>query len=90
MTDPEIQRAIGELQAQQKIMKARVAALTAFACAMLESNPRRDELLTRWGHLLGPALDQFADLEKASTDAGELIPLWADTFPSVNREKKSK
>ncbi|WP_395026272.1 hypothetical protein [Comamonas odontotermitis] len=90
MTSAEIERAIGVLQADQKILQARVAALTAFAGAILESNPRRDELLTRWGHLLGPALHQFADLEKLSSDAGSFIPFWVDTFPSANREKNSK
>ena len=88
MTDIEAHRKIGELRARCDILQARVAALTAFACAMLESNPRRDELLTRWGNLLGPALEQFANLDEVSIEHGSMIPTWADTFPEVNKQSK--
>ena len=89
MTDSSSQQ-LGELQARCHLLEARVAALTAFACAMLESNPRRDELLTRWSNLLGPALEQFSSLDEISITHGSFIPTWVDTFPEVNRQSKSE
>lgn len=67
---------IGTLKGNCIILEARVAALTAFACAILQSNPRRDELQTRWGKHLGPALSMFAGTEKTQTDAGSAVPGW--------------
>lgn len=74
--DLDAYRTIGELRARCDMLEARVAALAAFACAVLEANPRCDELQTRWGKHLGPALNEFAGLEKVQTDAGAAVPAW--------------
>ena len=74
--DLDARQTIGELRARCETLEERVAALTAFACAMLDANPRRDELQTRWGKHLGPALSMFAGIEKTQTDAGSAVPGW--------------
>lgn len=76
--DLAMHRSIGELKARCMILESRVAALTAFACALLESNPRRDELQTRWANHLGPAVDQFAGLGKEQTNFAASVPAWVE------------
>lgn len=76
MIDEEAHRAIGELKARCMMLESRVAALAAFACAMLEGNPRCDELQTRWGKHLGPALEALSGLDQDRIDSASIIPGW--------------
>lgn len=89
MTDIEAQKSFAELQAKCQVLEAQVAALTAFTCAILDANPRRDELVTRWLNYLSPALEQFAKLDDASCRTAAFIPGWVDTFPVAKRGPRS-
>lgn len=69
---------IGELQAKCDILQAQVAALTAFACATLDSNPRRDELQTRWAIHLAPAIKNFSQYNDQRIQWAATVPGWID------------
>lgn len=71
-------REIGELKARCMMLESRVSALAAFACALLDSNPRKDELQTRWSKHLGPALHQFSGLGEDQKNSGIAIPAWVE------------
>ena len=64
---------IGNLKARVMILESHVAALAAFACAMLDSHPQRDVIETRWGKHLGPALHRFGDIDAGATPAAGLV-----------------
>lgn len=66
------------LQQKVEALEARVAALTAFACAMLDANPRRDELQTRWAMHISPALTRFAALDDIGRKCAATVPAWID------------
>lgn len=66
------------LQQKVEALEARVAALTAFACAMLDSNPRRDELQTRWAMHISPSLTRFAALDDIGRKCAATVPAWID------------
>lgn len=73
---------IGELKARCESLEAKVAALTAFACTMLEHSPSRDMLQTRLvvTHL-GAALAELGpDLGHAGTTAAASVPAWIDHY----------
>lgn len=76
LLDEEAFRSIGELKARCAALEARVASLAAFAAAMLEAHPRRDELQTRWANHLGPAIGQFSELREPEETFGSAIPGW--------------
>ncbi len=78
MTDVQAHAEIGALAARCDILAARVAALTAFACALMETHPKRDELSTRWANNLGPALESLATLNDDGIQFGATIPAWVD------------
>lgn len=71
-------RLIGELQAKCDILEAQVAALSAFACATLDSNPRRDELQTRWAIHLAPAIKNFSQYNDQRILWASMVPGWID------------
>ena len=76
MIDEDIHKSIGELKARCMFLESRVAALTAFACAILEPNAKRDELQTRWANHLGPAVQQFSELGEEQIAAASALPGW--------------
>ncbi len=79
MHDLDAHREIGELKARCDILSARLAALTAFTCAILESNPRKDELQTRWAKHLGPAIEHFSKLDDVGVKFSASVPAWVAT-----------
>ncbi|MGE4240338.1 hypothetical protein [Ramlibacter sp.] len=75
--DKETADAIGALTARCEALDARVAAMAAFAAAVLKDHPHRDLLQTRWGDYLGPALlDLGPGLEPQDLDRGASVPGW--------------
>lgn len=75
--DPKSHAEIGELKAKCLILESRVAALSAFACAVLQSNPQRDIIQTQWAKHLGPALDKIGPgLGDNPTKFAASVPAW--------------
>lgn len=73
----ELSREIGALKAQCMIADARVAALAAFAAALLKDHPARDQIQTRWAQYLGPALLEIGPgLGADETKMASMVPGW--------------
>ncbi|WP_239237076.1 hypothetical protein [Comamonas aquatica] len=68
---------IGALQARCMILESRVAALAAFASALLKEHPQRDQIQTRWANHLGPALQEIGPgLGKDEVNMASTLPGW--------------
>lgn len=77
MINYDASREIGELKARCMLLESKMAALAAFACAILEAHPQQDQLQTRWANHLGPAMDHFlGTLDEPEKTAVTLIPGW--------------
>jgi hypothetical protein len=77
MLNEDIYRDIGKLKAKCEILEARVASLTAFTCALIESHPSKDVLLTKWANNLGPALHEIGPgLGEAVNKIAASVPGW--------------
>ena len=68
---------IGALQARCMILESRVAALAAFASALLKEHPQRDQIQTRWANHLGPALQEIGPgLGNDEVNMASTLPGW--------------
>lgn len=77
MDDHHASREIDELKARCCILEARVSALAAFACAVLQENQARETVLKMWGQHMGPTLDHLTPGYSAQQrTAAASIPGW--------------
>ena len=75
--DEDITQAIRKLTARCTVLDARVAALTAFAAAVLKDHPQRDLIQTRWSEYLGPALHEAGPgLGQSEIEVAADLPAW--------------
>ena len=83
MIEENIYKDIGALKAKCDALNARVTALTAFACAVLESHPAKDILLTQWADNLGPAMNEIGPgLDESLTKIASGVPGWVQGHSS--------
>lgn len=76
LSDQEMWDVVLDLSVRCKTLEARMAALAAFTCTLLEGNSRRDELMSRWVKHLAPALKEFSGVTPWDRTMGSTIPAW--------------
>lgn len=76
MNAKEMEEAIKALTARNRMLEMRVAALVAFASAVVQESANKDVLFTRWGKELKPAVEAFAELDDQWNDYAARVPFW--------------